>query len=61
MCIYRFRSHKSTLVCQDKMGCGASMCSGGALEAVPRGPFDVAISATSEDSALADFIKGEDN
>jgi hypothetical protein len=33
------------------------MCSGGALEAVPRGPFDVAVSATSEDGALADFIK----
>ena len=30
-----------------------------ALEAVPQGPFDVAISATSEDGALAEFIKGE--
>ena len=29
------------------------------LEAVPQGSFDVAISATSEDGALAEFIKGE--
>ena len=30
-----------------------------AVEAVPQGPFDVAISATNEDGALAEFIKGE--
>lgn len=30
-----------------------------AVEAVPQGPFDVAISATSEDGALAEFIKGK--
>ena len=30
-----------------------------AVEAVPQGPFDVAISATSEDGALAQFIKGK--
>ena len=29
------------------------------LETVPQGPFDVAISATSEDAALAEFIKGK--
>lgn len=30
-------------------------------EAVPQGPFDVAISGTSEDAALAEFIKGAYN
>ena len=38
------------------------MCVGtetAAVETVPQGPFDVAISATSEDAALAEFIKGE--
>lgn len=29
------------------------------LESVPQGVFDVAISATREDGALAEFIKGE--
>ncbi|CAI8015312.1 hypothetical protein GBAR_LOCUS9496 [Geodia barretti] len=54
------------------MGGGSSKQRGGAAtegakqakkaaetEAVPVGPFDVAISGTSEDAALAEFIKGK--